>query len=48
MLQVYVLFLCAVHFLSIGFTIGKKGDLLPQVIAFAIYIPVFGRVLGWF
>jgi hypothetical protein len=45
----YVYGLIALHFIVIGIQVGKEDhkELMASSFALAVYLPLFGRILGW-
>lgn len=49
-MNIYVIVLLTLHILLIGKSLGENNrkDIFEHIIALLIYLPVFGRILGWF
>jgi hypothetical protein len=46
---IYVFILITFHILVVGIELGQsnKDGVIKATLSFMLYLPVFGRVLGW-
>jgi len=48
-MKIYVLIIIVFQLLHLGITIGsgKQDDTVKTILTICIFLPIFGRILGW-